>query len=54
MAEGKKKVRLCPCNGCAMHCDGLCYVVSDDNTVHICPVRQKALDVALNVRQGSV
>jgi len=49
MAEGKKRLRLCPSQGKKVVCDGLCNVVSDDGVVHICSVREKALDAVLNI-----
>jgi len=52
MTSRKKKLRLCPSQDKKIVCDGLCNVVFDDNVVHICSVREKALDVALNVDVG--
>jgi hypothetical protein len=37
----------CPVQGKKVVCDGLCCVVLD-NAVHLCSVREKALDLALN------
>lgn len=50
MISRKKKLRLCALQGKKVVCDGLCNVVFDDDAVHICSVREKALDVALNCR----
>ena len=48
MVEDKKKLRLCPVQSKKVVCDGFCNVVFDDDVVHICSVREGALDVALN------
>lgn len=45
----RKVYRWCPIQNKKVICDGLCNVISDDGAVHICSVREKALDVALNV-----
>lgn len=48
--SGKKKLRLCPSQGKKVVCDGFCNVVFDNDVVHICSMREKALDLALNCR----
>jgi len=52
MINRKKKLRLCPSQDKKVVCDGVCNFVSADGVVYICPVRQKALDIALNVDAG--
>ena len=52
MVKDKKKLRLCPLQDKKVVCDGLCNVVFDDDVAHICSVRERALDVALNVDIG--
>jgi hypothetical protein len=48
MSESEKKFRLCPLQNKKVVCDGFCDVVSVDGKAHICSVREKALDLALN------
>jgi len=52
MTSRKKKLRLCPIQDKKVVCDGLCNVVFDDDAVHICSMREKTLDAALNVDVG--
>jgi len=50
VTKSKKSLRLCPVKSKEVVCDGFCNVVFDNNVVHICSVRRKALDVTLNHR----
>jgi hypothetical protein len=48
---GRKVLRFCPVLGCRVVCDGLCTVVFSvvvGSKGHLCPVREKAVNIALN------
>lgn len=44
----KKLLRLCPIPQKKVACDGVCKSVSAESMSKICPVQEKALDLALN------